>query len=209
MVSLLLVDGHPVVREGVAAIVSADAGVEVVGQAGTAEQALALAARLSIDVGIIDTRLPDMAGTELCAVLRRHHPRIRSLMFAGSPNERSIVDAFAAGACGFVAKDAGAEVLRQAVTTIVGGGTFIDPRHAGKLVSLATQGRRAKGPFGLTMQEMRVLELLPKGLTNRQIGRELGVSEQTIKSHLSHAMRKLQVSDRAEAAAAAIHAGLA
>jgi DNA-binding NarL/FixJ family response regulator len=117
--------------------------------------------------------------------------------------------AFAAGAKGFLVKESDPEVLRQALRMVAAGNTFVDPQVAGKLVAVATKGRRARGPYGLTLQEMRVLELLPKGLSNREIGTELSVSVETVKTHVRNAMRKLQVGDRAEAAAIAIREGLA
>jgi two-component system NarL family response regulator len=108
-----------------------------------------------------------------------------------------------------VLKESEPSVLRQAVRQVANGETYADPRIAAKLVAFATKGRRTKGPFDLTLQEMRVLEKLPKGLTNRQIGGELGISEDTVKTHLSNALRKIKAKDRAEAAAFAVREGLA
>ena len=210
MISILLVDDHPVVREGVAAILRDDPELRVVGEASSGEEALKLVAAGEVpDVVVLDVRLPGMSGVDVCGLLRQRAPRTRAIVFTSFPSEAIMLEAFTAGAKAFLAKESGPAALRTAVHTVAAGDTYIDPRLANKLVALATKGRRAKGPFGLTMQEMRVVELLPRGLTNIQIGRELGVSEQTVKSHLYSAMRKLRVSNRAQAAAVAQREGLA
>jgi DNA-binding NarL/FixJ family response regulator len=208
MVSVLVVDDHPVVREGVSAILRSEPGVDVVGQCHSGEQALRQAIALHPDVVVLDLRLPGASGLEVCAALAQREPKTKVVMLTSFPNEGVIQRAFTAGAKAFVVKESDPGELRKAVTTVMAGETFVDPRTAKKLIALATKGRRAKGPFGLTLQEMRVLERVPKGLTNREIGEELGVSEETIKTHLAHAMRKLRVHDRAAAAAIAIREGL-
>jgi DNA-binding NarL/FixJ family response regulator len=205
---ILLVDDHPVVREGLAAILASEPDFEVVGQASSGEQGLKLATTTPADVIVVDVRLGRMSGIELCAALRERNSRLRVIVLTSFPNEGVMLEALTAGARAFLVKESDPSILREAVRTVLGGGTFIDPRVAAKLVTLATKGRRAKGPFGLTMQEMRVLELLPRGFTNKEIGRELGVSEQTVKTHLSNAMRKLNVNDRAQAAAVVMREGL-
>lgn len=209
MIRILVVDDHPVVREGLVSVLADDPEFAVVGQAGSAEEAIQEASRLEPDVAVLDVRLPGMNGTDACGLLHAKHPRLRVIALTSFPNESTILAAFAAGARGFAVKESEPSVLRQAVRTVVGNGTYIDPRVAGKLVHLATRGRRAKGPLGLTLQEMRVAELLPRGLSNREIGRQLEISEQTVKTHLRNVMRKLGARDRTEAAALAQRQGLA
>jgi DNA-binding NarL/FixJ family response regulator len=209
MIRVFVVDDHPVVREGVVAILAAEDEISVVGQASSGEDALAALRTIETDVVVVDVRLPRMTGTELCASLRASSPRIRTVVFTSFPNEGAMVNALAAGAAAFLVKQANPDILRDAVRTVARGGTFVDPLLAPKLVSLATKGRKAKGPFGLTLTEMRVLELLPRGLSNRHIATELGVTEHTIKTHVQHVMRKLQVHDRAHAVAVAVREGLA
>lgn len=208
-IRIMVVDDHPVVREGVAAVLSDEPDFTVVGQLGTAEQALEELARNEPDVLVLDIRLPGMHGTEACELVTRRYPRVRVIALTSFANESTMLAAFAAGAKGFAVKESEPSVLRQAVRTVTSGGIYIDPRVAGKLVTLATKGRRAKGPHGLTLMEMRVADLLPKGLTNREIGRQLGISEQTVKTHLRNLMRKLGARDRTEAAALAQREGLA
>ena len=209
MIRILLVDDHPVVREGIAAVLSDEADFVVVGEVASGEQALNKLDSCDPDVVVLDYRLPGMNGTEACEAVLRRRPNARVVILTGFPNEATMLGAFNAGARAFVVKESDSVVLRQAIRTVMSGNTFIDPRAAGRLVQLATKGRRAKGPFGLTVQELRVVALLPKGFSNREIGEHLGVSEQTVKTHLHHALRKLNARDRAEAAAIATKEGLA
>jgi two-component system, NarL family, response regulator DevR len=209
MIRILVVDDHPVVREGIVAILAAEPDFEVIGQAANGEQAIREASRSLPDVVVLDVRMPGSTGMEVCTALMSKHPGMRVVILTCFPNENVMLSVFAAGARGFLVKESEPSVLRTAVRQVAVGGTFIDPRIAGKFVALATKGRRAKGPFGLTLQEMRVVELLPRGMSNREIGRELGVSEQTVKTHLHNAMRKLRAKDRTEVAAIAMREGLA
>ena len=205
----MIVDDHPIVREGLAAVLSAEPDFTVVGQAESAERALAEVDRLRPDVVLLDIRLPGMSGTEACEELSRRHPNTRVIVLTSFASTGSLVQSFSAGAKGFVLKESQPAVLREAVRVVGNGGTFTDPRVGAKLAAMASRNRRAKGPFGLTIQEMRVIELLPRGLTNREIGGELGISEDTVKTHVRHALRKLNARDRVEAAAIALREGLA
>lgn len=209
MIRVLVVDGQPVVREGLLSILSEDPGIVVCGQAGSAADALAEAVRLRPHVVVLDGRIPGATGVEMCADLATRVPATRVVMLTSFPNDGVMMNAFAAGARGFVLKESEPRVIRQAVRSVAEGATYADPKVAGKLVALATRGRRAKGPFDLTLQEMRVLELLPRGLTNHEIGDRLGIGENTVKTHLRNLMRKLNARDRVEAAAIALREGLA
>jgi NarL family two-component system response regulator LiaR len=113
------------------------------------------------------------------------------------------------GANGVIAHDSDTDVLLESIDRVVHGATFLDPRLASRLVRLATRGQRVAGPFGLTLQEMRVLELLARGLTNQQIASELGLGVATVKTHVYNLMRKLRVRNRTEAASVAMRNGLA
>lgn len=209
MIRVLLVDDHPVVREGLTAILAAEPEVRLVGEAESGEQALRLIPRSDADIVVADLRLPGISGTTLCEQIRDRYPKVRVLILTSFPSDAAMVAAFSAGARGFAVKESDPRLLREAIRTIARGETFVDPRIAAKLVALATQNTHAKGPHGLTRQEMRVLVLLPRGLTNREIGRELGINEQTVKTHLRSAKMKVGAKDRAEAASIATREGWA
>lgn len=209
LIKVVLADDHPIVRAGVAGLLDADPAVRVVGEAETGQQAIELVKRFRPHVLVTDIRMPDMDGIEVCAHLKATHPTVRVVILTQFNHEAVMIRAFGAGAKGFVVKESNPDLIREAVRRVAEGHTFIDSAIASKVVNLATRGRRAKGPHDLTLQEMRVLELLPKGLSNREIANELGVSHETVKTHLRHVLRKLQVADRAEAAAVAIREGLA
>ena len=209
MIRILVVDDHPVVREGYAAILATEPDFTVVGQAGDGHEALRSIPQARPDVVLLDMRLPGMSGVAVCKVLARDYPQVRILVLTSYPNKTAMVEAHRAGAHGFLGKTTDRTILRKAVRTVAAGGTMFDTQLMGTGPGRRAVGPRAKGPFGLTTQEMRVLELVPKGLTNVEIAKHLGISPETVKSHLAHAMRKLQVRDRTEAGAVAIREGLA
>ena len=208
MIRIYLTDDHPVVREGVAATLSDEPDFNVVGQGGTAEDLLERAGRLEPHVAVVDQRLPGIDGNEACRRLRAKHPRVRVLMLTSFDHEQAMLRAFGAGANGFAVKQSAPETLRLAVRVVAGGGTFIDPLIAHRLVNMVIRRRQANGPHDLTPTEMEVLAYLPKGLTNRQIGNELGVAVETVKTHVGHVLRKLGATHRSEAATIALREGL-
>jgi two-component system response regulator DevR len=200
MTRVLLVDDHPVVREGLATILRADAEIEVVAEAESIEDAEGLLATAKPDVAVLDYRLPGMSGVDGCAHLLARSPRLRVIVLTSFPNESVMLKAFTAGACGFIAKDSAPHVLRTAVRSVACGGNFVDPSLAGKLITATIRGRRAVGRFGLTRTELRVLELLGESQPNQAIARELDISVPTVKSHVQHVLRKLGATDRYDAA---------
>lgn len=209
MIRILLVDDHPIVREGLAAVLADEPDFSIAGQAESGEQALREASRIRPDITVMDVRLPGISGIETCEKLLARQPSVRVLMLTSFPNEGAVVRAFAAGARGFVLKESESTILREAVRAVAAGETYADPRVAAKLAAFASNRRRAKGPHGLSLQEMRVLEKLPRGLSNEEIGHELGISVHTVKSHIRNLRYKLKAKDRAEAAAIALKEGLA
>jgi DNA-binding NarL/FixJ family response regulator len=209
MIRILLVDDHPVVREGLAAVLSDEPDFKVVGEAESGERALLESERLRPNLVVMDIRLLGMSGIDACASITKRHPATKVIMLTSFPNEGSMTSSFAAGARGFVLKDSNATLLRKAIRTVADGGVFADPRLAAKMMAFESNGHRAKGPFGLTRQEMRVVERLPRGLTNVEIGNEIGISANTVKTHLGNALKKLKARDRSEAAAIALREGLA
>ena len=209
MTTVFITDDHPIVRQGIAEVLADEPDFTIVGEATSGEQLLREVSRLQPDVAVVDVQLPGMDGNEACAQVRRRNPRTRVVILTTFAHERALLAAFTAGASGFAVKSSSPDVIRQAVRAVAAGGTFIDPNVAHKLVALATKGRTARGPFELTLAEMRVLELLPRGASNRDIAEELSVSEQTVKTHVRHVLAKLGARDRAQAAAIAMREGLA
>ena len=208
MVRIVVVDDHPVVREGLTAVLSDEPEFKVVGQAESGEGAIASVVRLVPNVVVMDMRLPGISGIEACQRITRRHPSIRVVILATFPNGGAIARAFAAGATAFVLKRSELAELREAVRAVARGDQYIDPRLAPKVAAMASGDRRAKGPFDLTLMEMRVLEKLPLGMTNTEIGEALGIKQNTVKTHLRTAMYKIKAKDRAHAAAIAVREGL-
>lgn len=208
MIRVFLIDDDSEERERVGAALAEGRDIHVVGRAPAGDQALAQAGHLGPQVIIAKEALNDFANVSLTAELNRRHPSAGVIVPISYPGAvAAMLAAFVAGARGVLAKGADPELIRQAVRAVARGGTFVDPSLAAHLVAFAIR-RRIKGPFGLSYQEMRVLTLLPKGCSNREIGQQLGISEHTVKIHLRHAMGKLGVKDRAAAAALAVREGL-
>lgn len=208
-VRVLVADDQPVMLAGVVATLSEARRISVVGRTGCVDECLALVESTCPDIVVTDMRLGGADAIEACELVRSSHPDVGVVVLTGFADEWGLARAFAAGAGGFVAKTSGPERLAEAVATVASGRAFIDPKLAGTLVTLAGRGARATGPHQLTMQEMRVLEELPRGLSNRQIARALGISANTVKTRLRHALTKLGAANRAQAAARAIQEGLA
>ena len=209
MIRVLVVDDHPVVRAGVVAILDDEPDFTIIGDCDSAEDALAMVALGRPDVVVMDVRLPGISGIDACSAITERHPSTRVVILTSFPYDGTMVSALACGASGFVLKQADPTTIRTAVRTVAGGGVYADPTLEQKVAALRRQGRRAKGPFGLTLQEMKILERLPRGMSNRDIGSDIGVSESTVKTHLYNAMQKLHAKDRAEEAEIALKDGLA
>lgn len=192
---VLLVDDHPLLREGVVAVLSRDADLVVTGAVGTIEEARAAIARGGIDLVVLDQQLPDGEGITVCPEFLARHPSLRIIVFTLFRSADLARDALAAGARGFVVKSADPEHLRAAIRTVLAGGTYTDPS--------------VRGDYGLTSNELEVLALVAEGLTNGQIAERVGLSHHTVKTHLGYAMAKLGVTGRTEAAARSVALGLA
>jgi DNA-binding NarL/FixJ family response regulator len=199
-VRVFLVDDHEVVRRGVAEVLEDDPGITVAGEAGSVAEALARVPAVRPDVVVIDMRLPDGDGANLCRVLRARVPGLRCLVLT-SYSERAALDAAVrAGASGFLLKQVRGPALVLAVRTVAGGGTSFDD------VAPTASGGRGAGAAGsdrlalLTDQERTVLQLIGEGLTNRQIGARMGLAEKTVKNYTSHLLAKLGLERRTQAA---------
>ena len=203
-VRVFLVDDHEVVRRGVAEVLEDDPEVTVAGEAGSVAEALARVPAVRPDVVVIDMRLPDGDGAELCRELRGRLPEVRCLVLTSYSEQEALDAAVRAGASGFLLKKIRGPALVSAVRTVASGGTLFDDVGAGRR-------SRPSGVPGsdrlalLTDQERTVLLLIGQGLTNRQIGERMGLAEKTVKNYTSHLLAKLGLERRTQAAILATH----
>ena len=197
---VFLLDDHEVVRRGVRELLDAEPDMHVVGEAATAADALARAPLLRPDVAVLDVRLPDGDGVEVCRDLRAAMPELACLMLTSYADDEALVASVMAGAAGYVLKQINGQDLVGAVRTVAGGGSLLDPQ-ATSIVLDRLRDHPQDDPFGaLSSQERRVLELIADGLTNRQIGEHMGLAEKTVKNYVSALLVKLGLQRRTQAA---------
>jgi two-component system, NarL family, response regulator DevR len=198
---VLLVDDHEIVRRGIADIIATAADLEVVGEAAGVEEALARAPQVNADVAVLDVRMPDGNGIELCRDLKSRLPDLRCLMLTSYADDDALFDAIMAGASGFVLKQVLGLDLLAAIRTVGAGGSLLDPRTTAALMNRIRREREEHNPLNaLTEQERAVFDLIGEGLTNRQIGEKLFLAEKTIKNYVSHLLNKLGMQRRTQAA---------
>jgi DNA-binding NarL/FixJ family response regulator len=203
-IRVFLTDDHEVVRRGVGALLSAENDIEVVGEAGTAEQALARIPALRPDVAILDVRLPDGDGVTVCREIRSKMPEVACLMLTSFDEENALFDAVMAGAAGYVLKQIHGSDLVGAVRTVASGQSLLDPASTTRMLShLRDRQKRVDPLAALSHQERQILELIGEGLTNRQIGERMFLAEKTVKNYVSSLFTKLDMSRRTQAAALA------
>jgi len=199
--TVFVVDDHEVVRRGVTDLLNQADGLTVIGAAATAAQALARVPELHPDVAVLDVSLPDGNGVEVCRELRSLLPDLQCLMLTSYTDEQAMMDAFLAGAAGFVIKDITGVDLVAAVRTVGSGHSLLDQRAATALLTRLRTGTAPPGPLSdLTEQERAALELIGQGLTNRQIAERMFVAEKTVKNYVSHLLAKLGMTSRTQAA---------
>ncbi|GAA2128556.1 response regulator transcription factor [Actinomadura napierensis] len=203
-IRVFLMDDHEVVRRGVAALLSAEDDIEIVGEAGTAEHALARIPAARPDVAVLDVRLPDGDGVSVCREIRSQITDLACLMLTSFDDEDALFEAVMAGASGYVLKQIHGSDLVGAVRTVASGQSLLDPRSTARMLERIRARQEKKDPLkGLTEQERHILELIGEGLTNRQIGERLFLAEKTVKNYISSIFTKLGMSRRTQAAALA------
>jgi DNA-binding NarL/FixJ family response regulator len=201
MLTVFLVDDHEMVRRGVADLLDEEPDLTVVGHASSVSEALARVPALAPDVVVLDVRLPDGNGVELCRELRSRLPELRCLMLTSYTDEDAMLEAILAGAGGYVIKDIKGLALLSAVRTVGAGRSLLDNRAAAALMSQLRSNAEEEGPLaGLTGQERSLLELIGEGLTNRQIAERMFLSEKTVKNYVSRVLAKLGMQRRTQAA---------
>ncbi|RLU89265.1 DNA-binding response regulator [Streptomyces griseocarneus] len=209
-IRVFLLDDHEVVRRGIRDLLDAEDDITIVGEAGTIERALARGPALRPDVAVLDVRLPDGDGVSVCRELRSLMPELACLMLTSFDDDDALLDAIMAGAAGYVLKQIKGSDLISAIRTVASGQSLLDPATTTRLMS-SLRGEGEAEPederlAGLSPRERDILGLVGEGLTNREIGKRLFLSEKTVKNHISHLLAKLGVERRIQAAVIATEA---
>lgn len=198
---VFVVDDHEVIRRGVAALIGAEDDLELVGEAGTVAEALARVPRQEPQVAVLDVRMPDGNGVELCRELRSRMPELRCLMLTSFDDHEALMDAIMAGASGFVLKGVVGEELVGAIRTVGSGRSLLSKQKTQAMLDwLRKQQEQADPLRELTEREREVFELVGQGMTNREIAGRMYLAEKTVKNHVSQILAKLSMRHRSEAA---------
>jgi two-component system, NarL family, response regulator DevR len=201
LVKVFLVDDHEVVRRGLIDLLGADPELDVVGEAGSAAEAMVRIPAASPDVAVLDVRLPDGNGIELCRDLLSRIPDLRCLILTSYTSDEAMLDAILAGASGYVVKDIKGMELARAVKEVGAGRSLLDNRAAAALMAKLRGTTDRPDPLsGLTDQERTLLGLLSEGLTNKQIADRMFLAEKTVKNYVSRLLAKLGMERRTQAA---------
>lgn len=204
-IKVFLLDDHEVVRRGVHELLSVEEDIEIVGEAGTASDALVRIPATRPDVAVLDVRLPDGSGVEVCREVRSQDEDVKCLMLTSFADDEALFDAIMAGASGYVLKAIRGNELLSAVRDVAAGRSLLDPVATARVLErLRDGGRNGRGDdrlAHLTEQERKILDLIGEGLTNRAIGERLHLAEKTIKNYVSSLLSKLGMERRSQAAA--------
>ena len=207
-IRVLIVDDHAVVRSGLRLLLEAEDGVEPVGEAGTAQDAVFQARALTPDVILLDVLLPDRTGLEILPQLKHENPDAKVLVLSMQDEPRYVREAFAAGASGYVLKEAADTEVVAAIREIAGGGRYVNPELGARLVAADTEAAKLADADPLSDREREVLCLLALGHTNQEIAKMLYISVRTAETHRAHIMQKLGLQTRADLVAYALDRGL-
>lgn len=196
-----MVDDHELIRRGIVAVLEQTPDLKIVGEAATATEALVRMPLVKPDVAILDARLPDRNGIEVCKELRNRLPQTRCIILTANHADDAILAAVMAGAAGYLLKEIKAVDLIEAVRRVGSGDSLLDPVVTERLLTLL-RGDAGNGPNvrALSPREREILDLITEGKTNRQIGAELYLAEKTVKNHVSHLLAKLGLDSRTQAA---------
>lgn len=202
MIRVFLVDDHEIVRRGLVDLIGTHPDLQVVGEASTVHQAIGRIEATAPDVAVLDVRLPDGSGVDLCRDIRSRMPRVRCLILTGYDDDAAITSAVLAGASGYVLKDIGGARLVESIRAVAAGRSLLTAlmtsRAASRIRARADDDDPRLGSLGL--RERQILRLIADGLTNRQIGERLGIAEKTVKNYVSSLLRKLGLERRTQAA---------
>jgi DNA-binding NarL/FixJ family response regulator len=197
---VFLLDDHEVVRRGVRELIEAEGDMVVVGEAGTAEEAMGRIPATSPNVAVLDVRLPDGDGIEVCREIRSKHPEINCIMLTSFADDEAVYAAVMAGAAGYVLKQVRGSDLLDGIRRVAAGESLLDPSVTTRLLDRIRHQGDDDELSGLSDQERKILDLIAEGLTNRQIGERMYLAEKTVKNYVSNLLSKLGMSRRTEAA---------
>jgi two-component system, NarL family, response regulator DevR len=204
VIRVFLLDDHEVVRRGLADLIGLETDMEVVGEAGNKADAVHRIPAARPDVAVLDVRLPDGSGVEVCRDMRDVLPDMRSLMLTSYADDEALFDAIMAGASGYVLKEIRGNDLIDAIRQVAAGKSLLDPQATQRVLDRLRDGNPEDARLaGLSDQEKRILELIGEGLTNRQIGENMHLAEKTVKNYVSSLLAKLGMERRTQAAALA------
>jgi DNA-binding NarL/FixJ family response regulator len=200
-IRLFLVDDHELIRRGLGACIEAEEDLELAGEAASAKEALARIPAVLPDLVVLDVRLPDGNGVEVCREIRSHHPDVKVLMLTSFSDETALLDSIVAGASGYVLKATPGRELIGTLRRVAAGQSLIDPAMTASLFQRLRKDRSGDDPSArLTGQERRVLDLIAQGCTNREIAEQLHLAERTVKNYVSSMLGKLGMRHRTQAA---------
>jgi DNA-binding NarL/FixJ family response regulator len=204
-IRVIVVDDHPIVRQGLASVLDDEADLEVVGTFGAASEAIAFARRDAVDVVLLDLEMPQLDGVAAIAPMLEARPEVAILVFTAYDTEERVLGAVRAGARGYLLKGASAEEIARAVRLVHAGGSYLEPRVAARVMAQVQAPRRGSS---LSEREREVLRLVAEGLPTKQIARSLSITERTVKFHVNSIFHKLGADNRAQAVALAAQRGL-
>jgi DNA-binding NarL/FixJ family response regulator len=201
-IRVFVLDDHEVVRRGLKELLDAEPDMEVVGEGATAESAVGRVPLLGVDVAVLDVRLPDGDGVEVCREIRSASPGTACLMLTGYGDDRAVLAAIMAGAAGYAMKHAQGMDVVESVRAVAEGRSALGPEAAERVMALLREKAETTDPLAaLSSQEKRVLDLIGEGLTNREIAERMFLSEKTVKNYVSALLTKLGMKRRSQAAA--------
>jgi DNA-binding NarL/FixJ family response regulator len=201
VIRVMCVDDHPLVRKGIASILANEADIELVGEAGNGRAAIEMYEKLKPDVVLMDLRMPELDGTATVTEIRRKHPEARVIALTSFDGDQDIYRALEAGVRGYLLKDMVHTDVLRAIRAVHAGNRFVPAEVAERL-------SEGFGSHGLTAREEEVLNLVARGLSNKEIASELGTAAGTIKIHIQNILQKLSVADRTEAVTVAVKRGI-
>jgi DNA-binding NarL/FixJ family response regulator len=208
MIRIVVIDDHEIVRRGISAILQGDPEFQIVGEAADGKEALRVVRETQPDVALVDVRLPETSGIELCHHIQREAPQTQVLILTSYLDGSVVRECIHAGAKGYVLKDVASTDLRRSIHELVRGESPVDPRAARMMLHWLRDGPEAGTPDHFTLREIEILRLIAEGLTNREIGERICLSENTVKTYIQSIYQKLDAHNRIEAVMRATRWGL-